>query len=477
MGESQNGSRSWPRVAFGRDMRKQFLFDPAYLNLNHGSFGTYPRPIRDTLRSYQDKAESRPDRFIRYEYPKQLDKSREALAKILHAPVEELVLMPNATTGINTVLRGLVYKPGDHILYFNTTYGACGKTVEYIAETTQAKSVRLDLEYPLEDDEVIQRTRDAIREVKQAGGQVRVALLDTIISMPGLRVPFERLVELCREEGVLSLVDGAHGAGHIELDLAKLDADFFVSNCHKWLFVPRGSAVFHVPLRNQSLVRSSLPTSHGWHPAPGTTNARKIFSAIPQVPGKSDFINEFEFIGTLDNSPYLCIPEAIAFREQACGGEAAIREYCFDLAKKGGKLVAEALGTEVLDNKTETLTRCCLVNVRLPFVAMTPSTPTPEVGMLGGKLPIAGIDIKYADTVVGWMQRAMADDGSTFIAIFFHNGSWYARLSAQVYLTIDDFGFGARVLEDVCEKVRFGAFLERAERAGKGELDPEQDPS
>ena len=72
-----------------------------------------------------------------------------------------------------------------------------------------------------------------IEEIEKSGGKVKLAIFDTVVSAPGVRLPFEQLTKLCREKGVLSLVDGAHGVGHVKLDLGALDADFFVSNCHK----------------------------------------------------------------------------------------------------------------------------------------------------------------------------------------------------------------------------------------------------
>lgn len=72
-----------------------------------------------------------------------------------------------------------------------------------------------------------------MKAVEASGGTVKLAIFDAIVSMPGVRMPFERLTQACKELGVLSCVDGAHGVGHIELDLGQLDADFFVSNCHK----------------------------------------------------------------------------------------------------------------------------------------------------------------------------------------------------------------------------------------------------
>ncbi len=193
-----------------------------------GSFGTYPLPVRDALRTFQDRAEGTPDLFIRFDYPRHLDESRQAIAKLLNVPVEEIVFVPNATTAINTVLRNLIFKEGDKIAYFSTIYGACEKTVDYITETTPAESVKVEYTYPVSDDWMVQKFKDLLHAEK-----VKIAIFDTVVSVPGLRMPFERLTEACREAGVLSLIDGAHGVGHIPLDLGALNADFTVSNAHK----------------------------------------------------------------------------------------------------------------------------------------------------------------------------------------------------------------------------------------------------
>lgn len=143
------------------------------------------------------------------------------------------MIVQNATTGVGTVLRALQFERGDKIVFFDFIYGACRSAVQYAEETTHVVGVEIPVVFPLGDDEIVGRLRDAIRREQSEGACVRVAIFDTIVSMPGLRLPFERMVAVCRELGVLSLVDGAHGIGHIQLDLGALDADFFVSNCHK----------------------------------------------------------------------------------------------------------------------------------------------------------------------------------------------------------------------------------------------------
>ena len=81
--------------------------------------------MRKVQQLFRDQTESRPDAAIRYVNPELLDKSRAAVAEYLHVPTDTCVFVPNATTGVNTVLRSLVFKPGDVIIYFATIYGAC----------------------------------------------------------------------------------------------------------------------------------------------------------------------------------------------------------------------------------------------------------------------------------------------------------------------------------------------------------------
>ena len=221
---------------FGRPMRDHFQFSPSYMPLNHGSFGTFPKPVCTALRAYQAQAEAAPDTFIFFTYDPLLYKSRLAIASLVNVPVEEIVFVPNATTGINTVLRGMQWEAGDVIVYFEVVYGAVGKTVAYITETTKAESERIEAHWPIEDAEVVKRLENTVTRINTAGDgkrRVRMAIFDTVVSMPGIRLPFEDLTAKCKELDILSMIDGAHGIGHIPLDLGKLQPDFFVSNLHK----------------------------------------------------------------------------------------------------------------------------------------------------------------------------------------------------------------------------------------------------
>lgn len=223
------------KVRFGKRMRDaHFAFALSYTPLNHGSFGAFPRCIQDRQNELQSLAAERPDTFTVTDLPNLIDESREAVAPLLGAPVNDVVFVPNATTGINTVLRNLKWEEGDVIVHFSTIYGACEKTIANLGEMTPLVPRSILLEYPIEDEEIVRRFRETVGKLRDKGGNVRIAMFDTVLTFPGARMPWEELVKTCKELGVLSLIDGAHGIGHIDLThLGSVSPDFFVSNCHK----------------------------------------------------------------------------------------------------------------------------------------------------------------------------------------------------------------------------------------------------
>lgn len=409
-----------------------------------GSFGASPVAIRNKANALRDECETNPCPFIKYRFPKLLDESRAAMSNFLGVPESTIVFVPNATTGVNTVMQNMVWSSDgkDEILQLDIIYGACGKTTSYVCEASEdrVRTREIGFTHPVDDTEMIFAFRKAIEDSRMEGYRPRIAIFDTISSNPGVRLPFEGLTAVCHSEGVLSLIDAAHGIGQIDLNLSSLDPDFLVSNCHKWLFTPRGCAVFYVPERNQAMVRSTLPTSHGFIArSPGKASC---VSSNESVREKTEFVSNFEFVGTTDNFSFLTVPEAIRWRQKVCGGETEIREYCIQLSRKGGQRVADILGTVILDNVAHTLTDCCMVNILLPI-----RKPTSGDGSL----------VKRQDnpdtTVTEWMQQTMIKSYKTFMPVFPFQGSWWVRLSAQVYLEASDFEWAGCTLKDLCKKL------------------------
>lgn len=170
---------------------------------------------------------------------------------------------------------------------------------------------------------------------------------------------------------------------------------------------------------------------------------QKINNPLPES-NKSKFVAQFEFVGTIDNTPYLCIPDALKFRKEVCGGEDKIMQYCTDLVNQGSEAVATALKTEVMNNAEGTLTKCFLANVRLPL----------QIGTAKGE-----VGEEHAGTVTQWLCETMIEKHNTFMAVVFYGGCWWVRLSGQIYLEAKDFHWAGEVLKELCERVRKGDYL------------------
>ncbi|KAH6676186.1 lolT-1 [Verticillium dahliae] len=387
-------------VEFGPALLKEFLIDPEYHNLNHGSFGTYPRAVH----------EKRLDTPL-------LEESRAALAEHLNAPVETLILAANATTALNIIIRNFIWADDgkDEVISFSTIYGSCEKTVEYLVDTNPGRlsSRTILLTYPLEDDTIVDLFRAAVEKSRSEGKRPRVAIYDVVTSQPGVRFPFEAVTKACRELGVVSLVDGAQGIGMVPIDLTALDADYFLSNCHKWLHVPRGCAVVYVPTGPNAKPRASTD------------------EVDPAA-----FAERFAFIGAWEVSPYCCVKDSVRWRKEVLGGEQRIVDYLWKLAKEGGRKTAEVLGTEVLENAAGTLTNCAMVNVFLPIEA-----PAEDEA-----------------AIAAFVIEVLREEYKTFVPVGVHGGRWYARISAQVYLGLDDFVWAGETLKAVCERIAKGEY-------------------
>ncbi|KAL4992214.1 pyridoxal phosphate-dependent transferase [Aspergillus falconensis] len=452
---------------FGAPMKAHFLIDPNYRNLNHGSFGTYPSQVLEKQQSLQKSLESSPDIFIRYTQPALIDTSRAALAPLLNVPVSNLVLVKNATTGVNTVLHNLALTrtltSNDVIIYFDTVYGAVERALFALKESWGMKLRKVKYVFPLEEGEMVRRFREVLDNVRKEGLTPKLAVFETVVSNPGIRFPFEELVRACKEEGVLSLIDGAHAVGMIKLDLAALGVDFFTSNCHKWLYTPRSCAVLYVPKRNQKFIRTSLPTSWGYVPPQVPPSASGEDEDIPPstLPntGKSPFVALFEFTGTTDDSAYACVPAALKFRNEVCGGEERIYAYLEKLAGEAGDVLATALGTNVLRavKGTSDLEKggkglgCSMVNVRLPIQITSRGLGSTEKGT------VINVPPEDVSSLAHWLHEQLIARG-TFVPCFPHGEWMFMRLSAQVYLERSDFVWLGGVFKEILSGV--GGFLE-----------------
>lgn len=306
------------------DERNQWGLEPEITYLNHAAYGACPAVVLRAQDAFREQMERNPARFFVDELEGLLDGARECLAEFLNAPPEDLALVTNPTHGISTILRSLDLTPGDELLTTDHAYVSCRNALEYVAERTGARVISARVPYPATSSAEVE---EAV--LSAATDRTRIALLDHITSPTALIFPIERLVRALEARGIPTLVDGAHAPGQVPVDLRGLRPAYYVGHCHKWLCAPKGAAFFYARADLQTdLVPLAISVGH-----------RSTRS------DRSRFRNQFDWGGTVDPSPFLCLPEALHFlRELSSGGMAGLLARNHALACSARALLCDLLG-------------------------------------------------------------------------------------------------------------------------------------
>jgi isopenicillin-N epimerase len=261
--------------------------------LNHGSFGACPRPVFEAYQRFQRELERQPVEFLALErrFPQLLDTARSRLADFVGANAGDIAFAPNVSSAVNAVVRSLELGPGDEVLLGDAEYGGMELLWGYVAERSGATLVRLPF-----------------REL-EPGARTRVVFCSHIEWTSGRVNDVAELCRRARARDALSIVDGAHAPGQIDLDLDALGADIYAGNCHKWLCAPKGSGFLYARPEAQQLF-DPLIVSWDW------------------VEGAA-FHELHRWQGTRDPAAYLAVPEAIDF--QAGHDWPSVRRHCHEL--------------------------------------------------------------------------------------------------------------------------------------------------
>jgi isopenicillin-N epimerase len=290
-------------------LRELFLLDPEISFLNHGSFGACPIPVFETYQAWQRQLEKQPVEFLGRRIQELLAEARARLGEFLGAAADDLVYFTNPTSAINMVARNLRLQPGDEILTSDHEYGAMDRTWNFICRHHGASYVHQPVCLPLESSQ--QFIENFWRGVN---AHTRVIFLSHITSPTALIFPVTEICRRARQAGILTVIDGAHAPGQIDLNLAELDPDLYTGACHKWLMAPKGSAFLFANQRVQHLL-DPLVVSWGYE---------------SERPGRSRYIDYHEWQGTRDPAAFLSVPAAIKF--QADHDWAEVRKRCHDLS-------------------------------------------------------------------------------------------------------------------------------------------------
>ncbi len=273
-------------------MRSNYTLARDVTYLNHGSFGAVPKVVQADFQRWHDQMEENPVFFMWQVAPQALGQSLHALARFIGAEPHRLGFVSNATQGINAFARSLPLTSGDEVLATNQEYGATQKAMIYYCRQKGAEYVVQEVPLPARDpDEWVDALWQGVTP------RTKVIFFSHITAPTALTLPIAKICARARAAGILTVCDGAHAPGHVDLHLQDCQVDFYTGNCHKWLSTPRGCGFIYVDPRHHDLVEP-LIVSHGWDPA-----ARS----------RAPLHDYFSWQGTLDPCAFLTLPKAIDY--------------------------------------------------------------------------------------------------------------------------------------------------------------------
>jgi isopenicillin-N epimerase len=407
--QSSIETRTIPLTKFA----KYWFLDPKVSYLNHGSFGACPSPVLEIQHYFRKQIEMNPMDFFVRDLESLWEKALDVLANFLGSDRDNLTFISNATTGVNTVLRSLQFASGDEILITNHEYNACRNAVEFVASHTGAKVIVADLPLTI-------ATPERIIEIvlEKVSSKTKLALLDHVTSQTGLVFPIQQLVKELNNKGVDTLVDGAHAPGMLPLNLQELNAAYYTGNCHKWMCAPKGAAFLCVRSDRQKCIRP-LSISHGAN-SPRTD--------------KSRFRLEFNWTGTDDPTPYLCVPEAIRFMGSLLpGGWLELMNRNRELAIAARKLICQTLDIPL---PTPDIMLGSLASIPLPSSLLEVSNSAKRIDYLNSLQELLSKQFAIEVPVITW------GDSSTQLL----------RISAQVYNTKEQYEDLAATLKSIIDR-------------------------
>jgi isopenicillin-N epimerase len=365
-------------------LRDFFLIRPDVIFLNHGSFGACPRPVFEAYQNWQRELERQPVEFLGRRFEGLMREARAALADFCTAETDDLVYVPNATTGLNIVARSLPLKPGDEVLSTDHEYGALDRTWRFVCEKRGARYVRQPLSLPVASAEQVV---DAIWS--GVTPRTRVLFVSHITSPTAIILPVRELIRRARAAGIITVIDGAHAPGQTPLDLQALGADFYSGNCHKWMMAPKGAAFLYARRERQALLEP-LIVSWGWE---------------SEKPTPSRLVAHHEWTGTRDIAPFLAVPAAIQFMIDHDWSR--VQQACHELVRYARQKITALTG--------------------LPPI--TPDAPEWFAQMAAFPLPSGDAEA---------LQRRLYDEFAVEIPIMAWNEQRLVRISIQGYNTQAD---------------------------------------
>jgi L-cysteine/cystine lyase len=272
--------------------------------------------------------------------------ARSTVAGLINAVPEEISLTQNTTEGLNLVLNGIDWHQGDEVVTCDLEHPSVLIPAYFLRQRHGVKVKVVEIPPNAGKTEVLERFAAAMSP------RTRLLFLSHIQFSCGLRLPAPELAELAHRRGAWILLDGAQGAGHVNLDVREIDCDFYAMPGHKWLLGPDGVGALYI---RKELIPELQPRKVGG-------SAIKGFDRDGNMEPKSDEITKFE-LTTTSIPLFAGMIAAIEFLQEI--GLTVTENRATTLATRAEVMLSQIPGV-VVTSPRDSATRSGLVTFTLP---------------------------------------------------------------------------------------------------------------
>jgi selenocysteine lyase/cysteine desulfurase len=222
-------------------IQQSFTVSPGLINLNNGGVSPAPKTVQEAMKRYYDYSNEAPSYFMWRILDQGREPLRRNLAKMAGCSEEEIAINRNSSEGLETVIFGMQLKPGDEIVATKQDYPNMINAYKQREMRDGIKMIWINLELPTENEEYIVR-----QFVNAFTPKTKLVHITHIVNWNGQILPVRKIAQEAHKRNIEVIVDGAHSFAHFDFKIPELDADYFASSLHKWLYAPIGSGMLYV---------------------------------------------------------------------------------------------------------------------------------------------------------------------------------------------------------------------------------------
>lgn len=226
---------------FWYSVQQSFTVSPSIINLNNGGVSPAPKTVQDAVKRYYDYCNEAPSYYMWRVLDAGREPLRARLAKLAGCGANEIAMNRNASEGLETIIFGLPLKAGDEVVLCKQDYPHVVNAWKQRERRDGVRLVWVNLDLPSEDETYL-----VGQFVSAFSPKTKIVNITHVINWNGQVLPVRKIAGEAHRRGIEVMVDGAHSFAHLQFSIPDLDADYFATSLHKWLYAPIGSGLLYV---------------------------------------------------------------------------------------------------------------------------------------------------------------------------------------------------------------------------------------